>query len=60
MDTVDTVDIDDQARRGSSTSRRAAFLATFSVEEDKTIRHRVDQRFLLLAGVMYLVKNVST
>jgi hypothetical protein len=37
---------------------RAAFLATFSAEEDKAIMRKVDWRFLWLIGVIYLIKNV--
>ncbi|VUC31503.1 unnamed protein product [Clonostachys rosea] len=38
---------------------RAAFLATFSAEEDKAIMRKVDWRFLWLIGVIYLIKNVD-
>lgn len=40
-------------------AERFAFLATFSAEEDKAIRRKVDWRFLWLIGLMYLIKNVS-
>lgn len=35
-----------------------AFLASFSAEEDKAIRRKVDRRFLWLIGLMYIIKNV--
>jgi len=38
---------------------KEAFLSSFTPEEDKAIRRKVDLRFLLLIGLMYLVKNVS-
>jgi hypothetical protein len=38
---------------------RKAFLSSFSPEEDKAIRRKVDMRFLWLIGLMYIIKNVS-
>ena len=38
---------------------KAAFLATFSAEEEKSILRKVDKRFILLTGLMYLIKSVS-
>ena len=40
-------------------AERRAFLSTFSPEEDKAIRRKVDYRFLWLIGLMYIIKNVS-
>lgn len=37
---------------------RAAFLATFSQEEAKAIMRKVDIRFFVLIGLMFMVKNV--
>jgi hypothetical protein len=37
---------------------REEFLATFSREEEKKIRCKVDKRFFLLIGLMYMVKQV--
>ena len=37
---------------------RAAFLATFSQEEAKIIMRKVDVRFFVLIGLMFMVKNV--
>ena len=37
---------------------RAAFLATFTAEDEKKIMHKVDKRFILLTGLMYLIKSV--
>jgi hypothetical protein len=43
----------------SSQNDREAFLSTFSAEEDKRIMRKVDRRFLLLIGLMYMLKNVD-
>ena len=37
---------------------RAAFLATFSAEEEKSIMRKVDKRFLIIIGFMYMIKQV--
>lgn len=39
---------------------KAAFLATFTPEEEKRIMRKVDRRFLLLIGLMYMVKTVRS
>jgi hypothetical protein len=39
-------------------AERKAFLATFTAEEDKAIRRKVDWRFLWLIGLIYIIKNV--
>lgn len=39
---------------------KKAFLATFTAEEDKSIMRKVDRKFLLLIGIIYLFKNVSS
>lgn len=36
-----------------------AFLATFSAEEHNLIMRKVDRRFLLLIGLMYMLKNID-
>ncbi len=41
-------------------AQRRAFLSSFSPEEDKAIRRKVDYRFLWLIGLMYIIKNVSS
>ncbi|TVY91632.1 putative transporter [Lachnellula willkommii] len=38
---------------------RIAFLSSFSPEEDKAIRRKVDWRFLWLIGMMYIIKNID-
>lgn len=38
---------------------RVAFLATFSAEESKSIMRKVDRRFFILIGVMFMFKSVS-
>lgn len=38
---------------------KAAFLATFTPQDDKDIMRKVDRRFLLLIGILYMTKNVG-
>ena len=38
---------------------RNAVLSSFSAEEDKAVMRKVDRRFLLLIGLMYMLKNVD-
>ncbi|EXJ58771.1 hypothetical protein A1O7_06201 [Cladophialophora yegresii CBS 114405] len=38
---------------------REAFLSFFTAEEDRKIMRKVDKRFLLLIGLMYMLKNVD-
>jgi hypothetical protein len=38
---------------------KAAFLATFTPQDDKDVMRKVDRRFLLLIGILYMTKNVS-
>jgi hypothetical protein len=38
---------------------KEAFLATFTPQDDKIIMRKVDSRFLLLIGILYMTKNVS-
>lgn len=40
-------------------AERIAFLSSFSPEEDKAIRRKVDWRILWLIGLMYIIKNAS-
>jgi hypothetical protein len=43
----------------SETSQtRAEFLSSFTQDENKAIMRKVDRRFLLLIGMMYVIKNV--
>jgi hypothetical protein len=42
-----------------SESDREAFLSSFTAEEDRKIMRKVDKRFLLLIGLMYMLKNVD-
>lgn len=37
---------------------KAAFLATFTPEEEKAIMRKVDKRFFILIGLMYMIKQV--
>nr|OQO22109.1 hypothetical protein B0A51_12558 [Rachicladosporium sp. CCFEE 5018] len=43
----------------TAASDKAAFLATFSRAEDKAIMKKVDRRFLLLVGILYMTKNID-
>ncbi|KAI8284810.1 hypothetical protein K4K60_001682 [Colletotrichum sp. SAR11_57] len=38
---------------------RAAFLATFTADEEKDIMNKVDRRFFVLIGIMFMVKNID-
>lgn len=37
---------------------KAAFLSTFTAAEEKMIMRKVDKCFILLTGIMYLIKQV--
>lgn len=39
---------------------RAAFLSTFTAEEEKAIMRKVELRFSVLIGLMYMIKQVSS
>lgn len=39
---------------------KAAFLATFTADEEKRIMNKVNKIFFLLTGIMYLIKQVRT
>ena len=39
-------------------SARDAFLSEFSAKESKDIMSKIDKRFFILIGLMFLVKNV--
>jgi hypothetical protein len=43
-----------------SPNDKEAFLSSFTAAEGKAIMRKVDRRFLLIIGMMYLIKNVST
>jgi hypothetical protein len=43
----------------SQTRNRAEFLSSFTQEENKAIMRKVDRRFLIIIGLMYVIKNVS-
>lgn len=42
-----------------SAENREAFLASFTAEENHRIMRKVDRKFLLIIGMMYILKNVS-
>jgi hypothetical protein len=37
---------------------KSNFLSTFTPEEEKCIKRKIDRRFLLLIGLMYMIKTV--
>lgn len=39
---------------------RAAFLSTFSAEEERSVIKKVDRAFLVLIGVMFMIKQVNS
>lgn len=43
-----------EAELGAKDAERAAFLATFSLEEERRILRKIDYRFLLLLGIMHM------
>lgn len=50
---------DEAASQDSHIQTKADFLASFTHEESKAIIRKVDRRFLLIIGLMYVIKNVS-
>ncbi|KAK3356486.1 MFS transporter [Lasiosphaeria hispida] len=44
---------------GDEEADRKAFLATFTADEDKAIRRKVDRKFLWLIGLIYIIKNID-
>ncbi|KUL82231.1 hypothetical protein ZTR_09282 [Talaromyces verruculosus] len=38
---------------------KAAFLSTFTSEEEKAIMHKVNKRFFVLIGLMYMIKQID-
>ncbi|KAE8138592.1 major facilitator superfamily domain-containing protein [Aspergillus pseudotamarii] len=42
---------------GVEDERRKALLQSFTAEEDKRIRRKIDRRFLFLIGMMYIIKT---
>jgi hypothetical protein len=47
------------AREDDSETYRRSFLSRFTAEDDKRIMRKVDSRFLLLMGFMYLIKQID-
>ncbi|KAK5130038.1 hypothetical protein LTR08_002512 [Meristemomyces frigidus] len=43
----------------SDAGSREAFLVSFTPAEDKSIMRKVDRRFLLLIGILYMTKNID-
>jgi hypothetical protein len=41
-------------------TEKAAFLASFILEEEKKILRKIDYRFLVLIGLMYMIKQVRS
>lgn len=57
--TVTNIVIDSGVDPRENEEARVAFLATFSAEESKSIMRKVDRRFFVLIGVMFMFKSVS-
>jgi hypothetical protein len=60
LDGAEQSDTSRSIRADSDDEGRKAFLASFSAEEDRAIRRKVDRRFLWLIGLIYILKNVSS
>jgi hypothetical protein len=43
-----------------SPASREAFLASFTADENHRIMRKVDRKFLLIIGMMYILKNVRS
>ncbi|KAF5007171.1 hypothetical protein FDECE_6481 [Fusarium decemcellulare] len=52
-------DVASNTRLRDDPEARAAFLSTFSPEEAKAIMKKVDRRFFILIGFMFMVKNID-
>ncbi|KAK4443564.1 major facilitator superfamily domain-containing protein [Podospora aff. communis PSN243] len=59
LDGTEQSDTSRSIRAESDDEERKAFLASFSAEEDKAIRRKVDRRFLWLIGLIYILKNID-
>ena len=58
VDAVDISALEDLSRDlRKDPAARAAFLATCSAEDERAIMRKVDIRFCLLIGFMFLIKN---
>ncbi|KAI8297268.1 MFS transporter prlL [Colletotrichum sp. SAR11_240] len=38
---------------------RAAFLSTFSADEERSVLNKIDKRFLIIIGFMYMIKQID-
>ncbi|KAK2774499.1 high-affinity nicotinic acid transporter [Colletotrichum kahawae] len=38
---------------------RAAFLSTFSADEERSVLNKIDKRFLVIIGFMYMIKQID-
>lgn len=56
---VESSGFDTPPNNSSVSDYRTTFLASFTPEEEKKIIRKVDMRLLVLAGVIYMVKQVS-
>ena len=54
-----TVERADNAILRDDPEGKAAFLSTFTPREEKTIMRKVDRRFFVLIGLMYMIKQVG-
>ncbi|KAB8231253.1 major facilitator superfamily domain-containing protein [Aspergillus alliaceus] len=52
-----TDDRESSSDLGTEDERRKALLRSFTPEDDKSIRRKIDRRFLFLIGMMYIIKT---
>jgi hypothetical protein len=51
-------DASSPAQSSTEVESKQAFLSSFTQAENKAIMRKVDRRFLLLIGILYMTKNV--
>jgi hypothetical protein len=57
---IDEESLDGKRKLRDDPDAREAFLAEFSAKESKEILDKVDKRFFILIGLMFLVKTVCS
>jgi hypothetical protein len=53
-------DASSPAQTSTEPESKQAFLPSFTQAENKAIMRKVDRRFLLLIGILYMTKNVRS
>ncbi|KAL0935443.1 high-affinity nicotinic acid transporter [Colletotrichum truncatum] len=54
--TVDRANVDNLR---DDPEARAAFLSTFSADEERAVLNKIDKRFLIIIGLMYMIKQID-